>query len=164
MSLVRNLTLHYFIFSCKSYQYHQYSAHGQVFHCKLRHQGRSSSQRQVPTANSGPRLQFYWSWIGAVASRCFQHPTLSLSLSLSLASEPTVKDLKRGHSMDVRRVDLANWALRTSPKLTTVLNVSSIRVFDLIRDPEIPITVRLRSNVMYSYSNFNNLNALYWVK
>ena len=32
--------------------------------------GRSS------TANSGTSLQFYWGWIGAVASRRFSHPTL----------------------------------------------------------------------------------------
>ena len=45
--------------------------------------------------------------------------------------------------MEVRRVDLANWALRISPKFThRRLNISSIRVFDQIRDPEIPITSR----------------------
>ena len=79
--------------------------------------------------------------------------------------------------MEVRRVDLANWALRTSSKFTTGVkyqfhqgfwavqrfgrwgewiwltgpsglhlnspqgsNISSIRVFEQIRDPEIPIT------------------------
>ena len=36
-------------------------------------------------------------------------------------------------------MDLANWALRNSP---LELNISSIRVFDQIRDPEIPITLR----------------------
>ena len=51
-------------------------------------------------------------WIGAVASRCFPHTTLFL------ASEQTLKDLKhpRGTNDEVRRVDLVNWALRTSPK------------------------------------------------
>ena len=43
--------------------------------------------------------------------------------------------------MDVRRVDLSNWALRTSQKFTKGGNISSIRVFDQIRDPEIPITL-----------------------
>ena len=50
-----------------------------------------------------------------------------------------------GPSEEVRRVDLANCAFRISPKFTSQqgLNISSIRVFfDLIRDPEIPITLR----------------------
>ena len=39
----------------------------------------------------------------------------------------------------MRRVDLANRAnrLRTSPKFTTGVNISSTRVFDQIRDPDI---------------------------
>ena len=45
--------------------------------------------------------------------------------------------------MEVRRVDLANWALRTSPKFTIRVKyqflefISSIRDFDQIRDPRI---------------------------
>ena len=71
----------------------------QVFHRKLRNQGWS----------------FTSDWIGAVVSRCFPQTTLSL------ASEQTLKDLKisQGTNVGVRRVDLANWALRTSPKFTT---------------------------------------------
>ena len=70
--------------------------------------GRSS------TANSGTKVAVLLGWTGAVASHCFLHPTLSL------ASEQTLKDLKRSQrpSMKVRRVDLVNWALRTSPKFT----------------------------------------------
>ena len=47
--------------------------------------------------------------------------------------------------MEVRRVDLANWDLRTSPKFTTgvQINASSIRLFDQIRDPEILIIFHL---------------------
>ena len=47
--------------------------------------------------------------------------SLSLSLSLSLASEQTLNYLKRSQGPQRRgeRVDLANWALRTSPKFTT---------------------------------------------
>ena len=46
-------------------------------------------------------------------------------------------------------MDLANCALRTSPRLKISstahgLNISSIRVFDQIRDPEIPINLRPR--------------------
>ena len=53
----------------------------QVFHRKLRNQGCS----------------FTRDWIGAGASRCFLHPTLSL------ATEQTLKDLKRsqGHQCTV---------------------------------------------------------------
>ena len=71
----------------------------QVFHHELRNQG-SSFTRDL---------------IGAVASRCFPHPTLSL------ATEQTLKGLKnpRGTNEEVRRVNLANWALRTSLKFTT---------------------------------------------
>ena len=39
-------------------------------------------------------------------------------------------------------MDLVNWALRTSPKFTTGIKDQSFRVFDQIRDPEIPITLR----------------------
>ena len=56
----------------------------QVFHDKLRIQGCSFTRDSI----------------GAVASRCIPHPTLW-------------KD-PRGTSMEVRRVDMANWALRNS--------------------------------------------------
>ena len=52
-------------------------------------------------------------------NRCASFPLLSASHSL-LASEQTLKDLKRsqGHHVEVRRVDLVNWSLPTSPKFT----------------------------------------------
>ena len=66
----------------------------QVFHRKLRDQGCS----------------FTRDWIRTVASRCFPRPTLSL------ASEQTLKDLKRsqGHQCGGKEMDLANWAHRTT--------------------------------------------------
>ena len=69
----------------------------------------------LPLQTQEPRQQFYQGWIGAVASHCFSHPILSL------AFQQTLKDLRdpRGTNMEVRRVDLANWALQTSPKFTT---------------------------------------------
>ena len=70
----------------------------QVFHRKLRNQGCS----------------FTGDLICAVAPRCFLHPTRSL------ASEQILKD-PRGTNEEVRRADLANWALRTSPKFATVV-------------------------------------------
>ena len=47
------------------------------------------SKESLSLQTQEPRLQFYQGWIGAIASRCFPHPTLSL------ASEQTLKDLKR---------------------------------------------------------------------
>ena len=74
--------------------------------------------------------------IGAVASRCFPH------ISLFLAPEQTLKDLKRsqGTNEEVMTVYLVNWALRTSPKLTTGVKYQFHQGFDQIRDPEIPET------------------------
>ena len=100
---------------CKGYHHHhhQSSAQGQVLHCKLRQQ--FYPKAGLPLHTQEPRLQFYKGWIGVVASCCFPH------LTLSLASEKTLKDLKRsqGTNEEVRRVDLANWALRNSPKFNT---------------------------------------------
>ena len=78
---------------CRSFQRH-------VFHCKLRNQGcsftRDKQVRQLPVA--------------------FRTP-----LSLSSASEQTLKIYKdpRGSNVEVRRMDLANWAFQTPPKFTT---------------------------------------------
>ena len=70
----------------------------------------------LPPQTQEPRLQFQQGF-----NRCGSFPLLSASPSLSLASEQTLKDLKdpRGTNEEVRRVDLANWALRTTPKFTT---------------------------------------------
>ena len=87
----------------------------------------------VPSGEIG--TQFYQEWIGVVASHCFLHSTLFL------ASKQTLKNWKhpRGPNVEMRRIDLTNWALWTSQKFTTGLNISSIRDFVHIRDPEIPI-------------------------
>ena len=71
----------------------------QVFHRNLRNQGCS----------------FTRDWIHAVASLCFPLPTLSS------ASKQTLKDVKRsrGTNVEVKRVNLANWALWTSLKFIT---------------------------------------------
>ena len=54
-------------------------------------------------------------------NRCGSFPLLYAPHSLSLTSEQTLKIWKdpRGTNEVVRRVDLANWALWTSPKFTT---------------------------------------------
>ena len=71
----------------------------QIFHLKRRKQGCS----------------FTRDWLGAVASRCFPCPFLSLP------SEQTLEIWKdpRGTNLEERRVDLANWALQTPLKVTT---------------------------------------------
>ena len=81
----------------------------QVFHRKLRNQGCS----------------FTRDWTGAVASRCFPHPTFSL------AAEQNLKIWKdpKGSIVEVRRVDLANWALRPVPKFTTRVKYQFYRGF-----------------------------------
>ena len=95
----------------------------QVFHRKLRNKGCSFTRDLV----------------GAVASRCF-------SLS-ALASEQTLKDLKRsqGHQRG------GEWIWLTGPYglLPQGLNISSIRFFDQIIDPDIPFN--LRPIYMYIY-------------
>ena len=115
------------------------SAQGQVFYCKLNHQGYISAQKYVFhrwLRNQG--CSFYLVHKGAIVSHCFPPPTLSS------ASEQTLKDLKRfgGTTVEVRRVDLTNWALRTSPKFTTRFKYQFHEGFDQIRDLEIPITLR----------------------
>ena len=66
----------------------------------------------LPLQTQEPRLQFYHGRIGVVAFHCFPN------LTLSLASEQTLMG-HRGNSMEARRMDLANWILRISPKFTT---------------------------------------------
>ena len=45
-------------------------------------------------------------------------------------------------NVEVRRVNLANWALRTSPKFTSGVKYQFHQGFDQITDPEIPIALR----------------------
>ena len=93
----------------------EYSAQGQVLHCKLRNQGRSSVQKQVFTANSGTQAAVL---LGM--DRCSNFPFLSAPHSL-FASEQSLNDLKRSqwHQSDLTRVDLTNWVLWTPLKFTT---------------------------------------------
>ena len=64
--------------------------------------------------------------IDAVASRCFPHPILSLF----------------SPRMEMRSVDLANWALRTSPKFTTGVKYQYRQGFLPDQRSEIPINLR----------------------
>ena len=85
----------------------------QVFHRKLRNQVCS----------------FTRDCIGEVASRCFPHP------NLSLASEKTLKDLKRsqGHQRGGEENICLTGPSGLHRNSTQGLSISSIRVFDQIR-------------------------------
>ena len=109
-------------------------------------------RRQVSTANSGTKAAVL---LGIY--RCSSFPLLSAPHSLSLFSIWT--DLKRSEKIQgapTRRWGEWIWLTgssglhRNSPQ---GLNISSIRVFDQIRDPEIPINLRPR----YKYSSLTTI-------
>ena len=110
----------------------------QVFHHKLRNQGCS----------------FTRDLIGVVAFRCFPHPSL-----FSIWT-----DLKRSGKIPgapTRR--WGEWIWLTGPSglhrnLPKVLNISSIMVFDQIRDQEIPITLLPIYIYIYIYRSFQGLH------
>ena len=119
------------------------STQGQVFHCKWRNQGCSSTQGRSSTADSGTKVA-----VLLEINRCS---------SFSLLSAPHLKKSEKipGAPAWRWRMNLANWACRTSQKFTTGVKyqfISSIRVFGQIRDPEIPISdsmkLKYQSNVL----------------
>ena len=81
--------------------------------------------------------------ISAVASRCFLHPTLSLP------SEQTLKVLKRsqGPHRGGEEIGFADWPSGLHRNSPQALNISFIRHFDHIRDPETPITLCPSSSI-----------------
>ena len=123
------------------------SAQGQVLHCKLRNQGCSSAQRQVfhcKPKNPG------CSFLGL--NRCDSFPLLSAPHSLF----NVWKDLKRSEKIPGAPVwRWGVWIWLTGPcglhqNSPQELNISSIKAFDQIRDPDIPITLRPpRTLVLY---------------
>ena len=112
---------------------------GQVLYCKVRKQGLSSVQRQVFYRITRIQAAVLLGMKKYGIFPCFPHSTLPL------ASEQILKICKypEGTNMEVQRVDLANWVLRTSPKFTTGVKYQFNHDFDQIRDPEIPINLRL---------------------
>ena len=108
-------------------------------HCKLRNQGCSSAQSRSSTVNSGTKVAVL---LGI--NKCGSFPLLSYP-TLFLTSEQALKDLKRSQGPQRGREDSGFWLTghsglhRNSPQ---GLNISFIRVFDLISDPEIPIILR----------------------
>ena len=115
----------------------QSSAQGQVFHCKLKHQGCSYSQRSS-TSNVGTKVAVL---LGI--NRCGSFPLLSPPHSPFSIWTDLKRSVKRsqGHHRGGEESGVANWALRLHRNSPQGLNISSIRVFDQIRDPEIPKTI-----------------------
>ena len=117
-----------------------FSTQGQVFHCKLRHQGCSSVQRQVfyPQTQAPRVAALLW------MNRCGSF--LILSALHSLFSVWT--DLKRSEKIPGALAwRCGEWIWlnglsglhRNSPQ---ELNIISIRVSDRIKDLEIPINIK----------------------
>ena len=92
-----------------------------VFHRKLRNQG----------------CCFARDLIGAVASRCFPHRTLSVTSEKTLRSEKIPGAPTRRWGQWIWLTGSSGFH-RNSPQ---GLNISSIRVFDQMRDPKIPIKI-----------------------
>ena len=106
----------------------------QVFHRKIRNQGCS----------------FTRDWICVVASRCFSHPIWTdLKRSEKIPGAPTCR--------------WGEWIWLTGSSgryrnSSQGLNISSFRVFEQIRDPETPITLRLQctfSQELYILGGWN---------
>ena len=114
----------------------EYPVQGQVFHCKLRNQGRSSS-----TANSGSQVAVLLGMDRCDSFPLFPHPTLSL------ASEQILKIWKDPRNTTWRWGEWfwLTWPSELHRNPPQGLNISSIRVFDQIRDPEIPIILHANS-------------------
>ena len=113
----------------------------QVFHCKLSNQGCS----------------FARDWVGAVASHCFPHPTLSI------ASEQTLKGMKK-FQRHPRGGQESGFSQLGPLDFTKIHHRGSMRVFDQIRDPEIPITLLLTDTVTELSSKMFKFFGLYNLK
>ena len=99
------------------------------------------------TANSGTKVAVL---LGM--NRCGSF--LLLSAPHSLFSIWTLKD-PRGPSVEVRRVDLANWALRTSPKFTTGIKYQFHQGFWLNQRSRNPFSLYI-----YIYIPSRNINTV----
>ena len=94
----------------------EWSAQGQVLHCKRRNLDCSSAKAGLPSQIQEPRLVFYKG-----LNRCDSFGLLSAPHSLFSIGTGLKRSEKipRGTNVEVRWVDLASWALRTSPKFIT---------------------------------------------
>ena len=111
------------------------------------HQGCSFAKGRSSTANSGTKVA-----VLPELNRCGSLPLLPAH-NLSLASERTLKDLKRFWASTRRRGEWI-WLAgpsglhRNSPQ---GLSISSIEVFNQMRDPEMPITLCSHLSFMDRY-------------
>ena len=108
-------------------------AQGQVLSCKQKNLGCSSAKDRSSTANSGN--SFIGDWICAVASHCFPHLHSLFSIWTDLKSSEKIPGALTWR--------WGEWIWLTGPSGLSPqgLNISSIKIFDQIRDLEIPITL-----------------------
>ena len=93
------------------------SAQGQILHCKHRNWACSSAKGRSSLTISGTKAA---ALVGMNRSGSF--PLLSAPQFLSLSHLNRPYDIwkdPRGTNVEVRSVDLTNWAIQTSPKFTT---------------------------------------------
>ena len=88
------------------------------------------SKGRSSTANSGTKVAVLLGINRRGRFPCFPYPTLSLASEL--AKKKTWK-YPSSPNVEVRRVDLANWALRTSPKFTIGVKYQFHQGFFFIR-------------------------------
>ena len=121
------------------------SAQGQVFHSKFRHQGCSSAQRQIFHRKTKVIVLLEMNRSGSFALLSALHSVFIIWADLKRSEKiPGVPSWKWGE-----------WIWLTGPSglhrnSPQGLNSSSIRVFDHIRDPEIPITLLSLNKFNYS--------------
>ena len=129
------------------------SAQGQVLHCKHRYLGCSSAEGTgLPPQTQEQRLKLYQG-----LNRCSSFPLLSAPHSLfSICTDRKISEKIPG--APTWRWGERIWLTgpsgrhRNSPQ---GLNISSIRVFHQIRDPEIPITLRSLYETNEIYRSWN---------
>ena len=134
------------------------SAQGQVLYCRRRILGCSSAEGRFSTANSGTKAAVLQG-----LNRCGSIPLLSASHYLF----SIWTDLKRSEKITgapTWRWGKCIWLTgpsrlhRNSPK---ELNLSSIRDFDQIRDPENPITLRPHFRSVHPESHISTLISVF---
>ena len=140
---LRHFTKH----SSSSLSSSECSAQEPVLHCKLRYQGADLPKDRSSTANSGTKVA-----VLLLMNRCGSFPLLSVPHSLSLFSIWIV--LKRSETIPGAPAwRCGEWIWLTGlsgfhQNSPHGLNISSIRVSDQIRDPEIPITLRPLASII----------------
>ena len=127
------------IFVTTKYPSSECSAQEQVIHCKRRNQAYSSAEGRSSTANTGTKAAVLpgMIWCGSFPLLSAPHTLFSIWT-----------DFKRWRWGDWIWLPGPSGLRRNSPQ---GLNISSIRIFDQIRDPENPITLRIHNKVSSSW-------------